>query len=326
MAAHPYSGKTVRFFIPLLALGLLLAGFIACGGDDQAAGETPTAPPATGEATPAGAPPPGEETVTVNQEVWRGAFKITVEDASLVTDESGRTDLEISILLENLSSREARFGSTFAVTSGGVDYVGDEADSELPAVPALRTGRGTLVIEVDEAFSLDDATLVLGNPTHHQAVVPLGPRGDGLVTLEPVETPAGGSGAAGNVNFEVEKVIVLANLPYKNDVLEARSMAMEVYFSVTPQPGIPLGQGVLQSPNVALELPDGTRRAVIPDGQSGVNELLQGREGTTIPDLAVRFEVPAPVGGEYKFIVEGNYTSLDVLAEGEVAFTVDLGG
>lgn len=62
--------------------------------------------------------------------------------------------------------------------------------------------------------------------------------------------------------------------------------------------------------------------AVRTDGRSGVNELLQGKEGTTIRDLSVRFIVDEPAEGEYAFIVRGPYAPDREMVEGEVTFEV----
>ena len=97
---------------------------------------------------------------------------------------------------------------------------------------------------------------------------------------------------------------------------------MIVSFEVTVAEGIPIGEGVLQSPNVALKLPDGTAVAVRSDGRSGVNELLQGKEGTTIQDLSVRFIVDEPADGQYAFLVRGPYAPDREMVEGEVTFDV----
>ncbi len=89
-----------------------------------------------------------------------------------------------------------------------------------------------------------------------------------------------------------------------------------------PLAGIQIGQGVLQSGNVALKLPDGTSVAVRSDGISGVNELLQGKEGTTITGLSVRFDVPSPAAGEYALIIKGKYGPDGAQVEAEALFTV----
>jgi hypothetical protein len=63
--------------------------------------------------------------------------------------------------------------------------------------------------------------------------------------------------------------------------------------------------------------------AVISDGVSGVNELLQGREGTTIPDLRVRYEVPEDVAGKYAVVLRGPYGPGGADVEGKLQFTVE---
>ena len=58
------------------------------------------------------------------------------------------------------------------------------------------------------------------------------------------------------------------------------------------------------------------------DGRSGVNEPLQGREGTPIQDLSVRFIMNAPAEGRYAFLVRGPYAPGRGMVEGEVTFDV----
>jgi hypothetical protein len=99
-------------------------------------------------------------------------------------------------------------------------------------------------------------------------------------------------------------------------------LALTIRFNATPSVGIQIGQGVLQSDAVALRLPDGTAVAVRSDGRSGVNEILQGKEGTTIRDLSVRFVIPAPAQGDYAFILRGNYGPGGAEASGELPFTI----
>jgi hypothetical protein len=142
------------------------------------------------------------------------------------------------------------------------------------------------------------------------------------VTLEPVELAITGSATAGAVTLNVTSVEVRTDLPERHSITEAGKTTIIVHFSATVGTGIPIGEGVLQSQNVALKLPDGTAVAVRSDGVSGVNELLQGKEGTTIPDLSVRFEVPLPADGNYAFVVRGPYVPDRTQVEGEFAFVV----
>jgi hypothetical protein len=235
--------------------------------------------------------------------------------------------LFIETEFENLGTNEATFDSQLLITSAGNDYADETFDGhDFPTVPGLRTGDGSFSFGVDAEFDLDEATLIVGNPANQQATVPIGPDGDDLVSLEPIDIAAAGTATAGAVTLTIERAQLRADLPEKHSEMKAGKLAMIVFFSATPGSGIQIGQGVLQSDNVLLELPNGTAVAVISDGVSGVNELLQGKEGTTIPDLAVRFEVEEPVEGAHAFVVRGNYGPGGADAEGKFAFVVPAAG
>ena len=312
------TARLALFAIPLV---LTVALAVACGGggDDEEA--TPTPEATQGEESPEASPE--EESVRVNESFWHAGWKVTIEEATLTPGDFGSADVALSATFENLGADEAIFDSQLLLTSGGNDY-SDEAFAghDLPLVPGERTGEGAFNFRVDEEFSLDDATLTVGNPNNNQAVVPIGPDGEDLVSLEPSEVAATGSATAGAVTLNVERAELRADLPDRHSEVEDGKLALTVYFSATPQSGIQIGQGVLQSENVILELPNGTSVAVISDGVSGVNELLQGREGTTITDLSVRFEVPEDAQGTFALVVRGKYGPGGADAEGKLAFQI----
>ena len=58
------------------------------------------------------------------------------------------------------------------------------------------------------------------------------------------------------------------------------------------------------------------------ENRARLNELLQGKEGTRIQDLSVRFEVPTPAEGDYAFIVRGRYAPGTERVEGQFPFTI----
>jgi hypothetical protein len=144
------------------------------------------------------------------------------------------------------------------------------------------------------------------------------------VTLEPIELAVTGPIVAGALTIDVEGVEVRADVPDTHDEIEEGYKLVIVRFRATPAAGIQIGQGVLQSDAVALKLPDGTSVSVRQDGRSGVNELLQGREGTTIRDLSVRFEVPEPLAGTFAFFVQGAYGPAGAKVSGELPFEMAL--
>ncbi len=317
------TASMARFWILTLAVvavaSLLLA---ACGGGgDDAGDETSTVEDAATQAAPTVAVSP--ETVQVDASFWHAGWKVTLGEATLGPDELGIRTVAIEATFESLNNRTSTFNSQLALTSGGNAFGDTGIEQDLPSVPAGLSSNGLFAIQVDDTFSLDDATLIVGNPDNNRAIVPIGPNSpDDFVSLEPVQVAVAGSAAAGPVSFTVTGVEVRADLPDWRQEVEEGHLAMIVSFEVTIGEGIPIGEGVFQSGNVALLLPDGTAVAVRSDGRSGVNELLQGKEGTTIQGLSVRFIIDEPPEGEYLFQVRGPYGPGREQVEGEVAFVI----
>ena len=310
----------IVFGLAALALAaLLLAACSSNGGG----GETPTVVETEeldGEATPP--PAAEEESVQVDESYWHAGFKVTLGEARLTAGGVGMLGMEIDVVFENLSDADATPDSNLVLQSGGQNYTESTLDQEIPQVPGGLSSNGLITFQVDEAFRFDDAVLVVGLPSNNQAMVPLTPGAGEVVSLEPQEIAASGSATAGALTVTLTGVEVRADLPEKHDEEEEGKLALTVFFSAMPVAGIQIGQGVLQNGNVALKLPDGTSVAVRSDGISGVNELLQGKEGTTISDLSVRFDVPSPAAGEYALIIKGKYGPGGAQVEAEATFTV----
>jgi hypothetical protein len=313
--------KMLLLFVMLVALssGTLVA---SCGGGGDEEDVSPT-PQASEEASPTEGQALEEETVQVNETFWHAGWKVTLEEATLTPGNFGSAELSIIASFENLGSDEATFDSQLLLTSSGNDYSGESfAAPDLPRVPGERKGEGAFVFQVDDEFTIDDATLIVGNPDNNQAIVPIGPDGDDLISLEPRQIPAAGSVTAGALTLTVERAELRADFPDKHTEMEEGSLALSIFFSATPAAGIQVGQGVLQSQHVIIELPNGTAVAVVSDGVSGVNELLQGKEGTTIPDLRARFEVPSDAFGTYAFVLRGAYGPGGADVEGKLEFDI----
>jgi hypothetical protein len=318
------TNRALRHISPALWLTVALLAAMAlvstaCGGGGgsdptpTAEEEEPTDEP-TEEAT--------DETVDIDQTFWHSGWKVTLGEATVAEGDFGARVVTIDATFENLGEDTAAFDSQLVLTSGGNSYADTSPEHELPRVPAELSGEGVIAIHVDEEFTFDDATLVVGRAENNQAVVPLGPGGDELVTLEPQEIAVSGDVTAGAVKATVERAELRADLPDQHSITEEGTLVLTVYFSVTPSAGIQLGQGLIQDPNVALKLPDGTSVAVRDDGLSGVNELLQGKEGTTISGLSVRFDVPEPAEGQYAFVLRGAYGPGGAQVESELPFEI----
>jgi hypothetical protein len=311
--------KIVRFAAPVAIAAVILSG---CGGGDDE--EEPTAAPPTAETTQEEAEPPSAEagSVTIGESFWHAGWKVDLGEAVFTPGDFGGS-VTIKAEFENLSDGTSTFDSQTVLVAGGENYESGGDDEDLPEVPGGLTGRGALGFDVADDFSFDDAVLIIGNPSNNQAVIPIGAGAtEELVTLEPQAVAVTGTVTAGALSVTLEGAEVRADLPDWSDELEKDTLAITIRFSATPRAGIQIGQGVLQSEAVALRLPDGTAVAVRSDGRSGVNELLQGREGTTIRDLSVRFEIPAPAAGEYVFILRGNYGPGGAEVSGELPFTI----
>jgi hypothetical protein len=307
------------FWLALALIASIALISAACGGGG---GSDPTPTVEEEEPTEEPASEAEDETVQIDESFWHAGWKVTLGEATVTTGDFGARTVTIDATFENLGTEPATFDSQLVLTSGGTAYSETTLDQDLPQVPGELTGDGTIAIRVDEEFTFDDATLTIGNPMNNQAVVPLGPGGDELVTLEPQEIAVSGPVTAGALTVNVERGELRADLPDQHSITEEGTLALTIYFTATPSAGIMIGQGVLQAPNVALRLPDGTSVAVRDDGVSGVNELLQGKEGTTIPNLSVRFEVPEPAAGQYAFIVRGAYGPGGAMVEDELPFEI----
>lgn len=311
-----------KFAVVTAVVAMLIVFAVACGGggsDEPDATDTPEAAATEPDATSAST----TSTISIDVDAWHAGWKVSLGTATLGPDSLGIQTVSIDAGFENLSSSASTFNSQIALTSGGNAYSDTGIEHEFPNVPGGLSGSGTIAIQVDDDFTLDDATLIIGNPDNNQAVVPIGAESpDELVTLEPLQLDPTGSAEAGPVGFAVSGVEVRADLPDWSSEVEEGHLALIVSFEVTVGEGISLGEGTMSGDNLALSLPDGTAVAVRSDGRSGVNELLQGKEGTTIQDLSARFIINAPPEGTYAFIIRGNYGPDHSMVEGEVPFEV----
>jgi hypothetical protein len=328
--AHKFA-SILRKVSALLALAFALGVISACGGGDDDDKKTATATAVatstrTGGAGDTTATPAdsgdqaAEDSLEVNETVYHAGYKVSLGTATLAENV-----VKIEAQFENLgSASNATIDSLITLQSGGNDYA-DTAifDEDLPALAPKGKGTGNFAIRVDDNFSLDDAVLIIGHPDNNQAIIPLGANSsETLVTLEPKELMITGRAVAGPVSVDLEGGELRADLPDLYGIADKDHLELTLNFSVTPGNGIPIGQGVFQDQNVKLKTPDGKTIAVRDDGRSGVNELLQGKEGTTISDLEIRFEVKKPTAGQYTLIVHGLWGPSLAEVTGETTFTV----
>lgn len=278
--------RWIKLISALLAIGIVMG---ACDGDSandsiNAAPVTEQAPREESVATPA--------SVEVGEEFWFAGFHVDLGAASF---DPSLGLVTIDATFENLGSEPAVFDGTPALASGGAFHE-SSATQSLPMVPGQSTGAGQLVFDVDEAFKFEGAVLTIGLAENQQAVVPFEAT-DETVTLEPAPFELSGDTSAGAIAVDLIGAELRADVPEEHGQVEAGYQALTIGFDVTNHGSYAGGFAFSYGSNLALELPDGTTIAA----DDGPIELLT--LGTTLPDQWVRFTVPEPAAGEYRFVL-----------------------
>ena len=263
------------------------------------------------------------DTVTIGESFWHAGWKVTLDEAAFAPGDF-RGTVTMDAVFENLGADTATFDSQTVLTAGGENFVGERLGEGLPEVPGGLTGNGELIFDVPNEFAFDDAVLIIGNADNNQAFIPIGEDAtQALVTLEPQAVAVSGPIVAGALTINVEGAEVRADLPDTHgEIEEGKHVDHVPVLGITRARVSRSVRASCSRDAFALKLPDGTAVAVRSDGRSGVNELLQGKEGTTIPDLSVRFEIPLPASGAYVLVVRGNYGPGGTVVEGELPFTI----
>jgi hypothetical protein len=270
-----------------------------CGAADQ--GDTATVAASERPATAAA----GRSDVQVNRSYWYAGFKVTLGTARLSSANSGGDGapvVTIDATFQNLSpDRDAAPPGDLLLTSGADSY--DEVSEEhadLPEVPAQRSGKGVIAIEVDDRFDLAAAVLTVGEPRSRQAVMPLA-RPDGSISLEPRPITI-----QGRVYPEGRKdvFITLTGGEVRADdsahLAQAPAGQEYVLISFTATNTGPAGMTYVFDRDLNLVLPDGSKAATA-DSCTRAQVHIQPNS-TVKPERPACFAVPAPATGAYRFI------------------------
>jgi hypothetical protein len=228
----------------------------------------------------------------VNKTVWFAGFQMTVKTAALTTDPgTGGKTVALAVTFTNQGPTPVRFDGLIDLGSGGSHYKFDP--TTLPNVPGGSSHDDTLRFDVDDTFKLADATLTVGQPGHHQAIIPLGANGR-LVDLAPVTLGLSGTVSAGALKVTVNGGEVRSDVPGDHVELDqgqaALALSVDIHYGGNNNYAFAHG-------NFALVLPNGTQVAV----SSGPIEALTPDETKT--NATVRFIIPAPVNGTYQLIL-----------------------
>ena len=277
----------ITLTITLLSVGLVMG---ACQGDraTQPGGSAPETTEPAASVAPVEAP----ASVEVDHEFWFAGFHVDLGAASF---DPSLGLVTVDAMFENLGSEPAVFDGTPSLAVGNTFYE-TSATQSLPTVPGQSTGAGQLAFDVDDAFTFDGAVLTVGLAEHQQAVVPFDASAE-AVTLEPSSFDLRGDVSAGAIAATLTGAELRADVPAEHGQIEAGSQALTIGFDVTNHGSYAGGFAFSYGGNLALELPDGTTIAA----DDGPIELLT--LGTTLPDQWVRFTIPEPAAGRYRFVL-----------------------
>jgi hypothetical protein len=290
-------------------LVVVSAGCAGSKGSTTANTTTPGSSLDLASATTTTAPPAVKTTVrTLNKTVWFAGFKLTVKTAALKTDpDSGAGTVDLAITFNNQGTDPVRFDGQVDLGWGGST---DKFDSTtLPTVAAGDSSDATLTFSVDDLFAFDNATLTIGATGHHQAVVPLGSKGQ-LIDLAPIRVGLNGSVTAGNLKATVTGGELRADVAKSHLELdrgkEALFLSTDIAWSGT-------GSSTLGRNNFVLVLPNGSQLTA---DEAPIDVL---NPGATRSNGTVRFTVPQPASGSYQLIVRDPTVTG---AQGELPFVM----
>ena len=301
-------------------LAFLVVPFIAACG----AAKTTSTAGQSGSSAVSGAPSSASH-VTINKSFWFTGFKVTLDDASVVTPLKPspgypipKTKLLINATFENLGPDNAALSYSDLVVQSGVNsYLShDSQDEKIPEVPGLQRTMGTIAFYIDDKFSLNKAILLVGNPRYNQAQVPLGSTGK-YTSLEPQKVAM-----SGTINLPGAFTLAVSggDLAYDDLKSHQQKKAGEVHltahFAAT---GDRDGVCCLSTDNLILKLPDGTALAATRNSTYS----LPGK-GLTTADETAEWVFKA-ADGAFDMIVKGKYGAKNTDEQADLAFNITVG-
>jgi hypothetical protein len=263
---------------------------VACSGGPggKPASAVKSASTAQGATTTTAAGSP----TTIDKTVWFAGFQVTIKNAAISTaPDTAVTTVNLAVTLTNEGPTPVRFDGLIDLGSGGSHYKFD--NSTLPNVAGGASHDDNLSFDVDTGFKLDGATLTIGQPGHHQAVIPLGGAGN-LIDLAPITLGLSGSVMAGNLKVSVKGGEVRTDVPADHVELDQNTAALALTLDIHygGDNSYPFGHN-----NLALVAPNGSQIAV----SAGPIEVLT--PNATRTNETVRFLIPEPVNGAYQLIL-----------------------
>ncbi|MBT8207778.1 MAG: hypothetical protein KJO18_05855 [Acidimicrobiia bacterium] len=273
----------------------------ACGGgtdDDgnvQAGGTTVATVSSQRDVTnpPTGTLP--DQTFVVGQEFWHSGFHAEVSNGEIVSTTDQLSDqtttvLTLAVTLENLGTDSGFFGPDIAVVTANNSYPASFT-SELNEVPGGLKGQASLVFNIDPAFDLDTAELLIGDPSLSQARIPLNPSG-AATRLAPTTVPMSGVLSMQLIDLTFTGAELRYDKPDLHRNAPAGKQVLTLNFDILSRKG---GNWNIFADNLALILPSG----IAISAEGGVNAIAGSDQGITTADQSMSFLVDDMPAGDY---------------------------
>lgn len=249
-------------------------------------------------------------TFTLAATVWYSGYAITVTGGDY---DPLKHRMNIDASFQNTSTQQTELSQL----SNGVKIVWN--GQFLPGyvtqgpVPVGATANGQIQLQPPAGFSVADAVLTFGQPSEHQALVPL--NGDAATTEQPTTLALAGKVKMGKyVTFTITKsMLVPAACSGYPDRIRYGALAKD-------QVSIVLwGVATNAEPSNYAQVDQGY--VTVPDGTTAISNpvvslSLAGKQ--TLRDQGMCFAVPAPASGSYKLTMHESRSK----ASGSITFTL----
>lgn len=309
-------------FVALGAVGVLV---VACSGSaapapsataPSVASVAPASPSPTATVKPTPTPPPtptpspSPVTLTLNSHVWWGGYAIDVSGA---TYDPLKKKLIITATFLNTGTSANDVSGLGAEVN--VVWNSTYLPSYIPvgAVPAGGTVRAEIQVQPPAGFTPDSAVLTFGQPTEHQATVPL--NGGATAFDPPRDLAVTGKVQMGKfVVFSVTSGLVIPASCAGNLIKMKYGPIKKGEVSIVLR-GVATNSELRNDGYIDqgfLDVPDGTTSAAFP----AVYIALPSK--ATVRDIGLCFNVPAPGSGAYKLTLHESRSK----ANGSITFQV----
>lgn len=270
---------------------------------------SPTVKP-TPTPSPTPTPQPSPVAFSLNSSVWYGGYAITVTGG---TYDPLKHKLNIDISLQNQSTQQteaSQLSNAVKVVWSGQFLPGYVTQG---AVPVGALAQSQIQLQPPAGFDVTTAVVAFGQPSEHQALVPL--NGDAATSDQPSELAIAATIKMGKfVTFKVTKsMLVPASCTGYPD---------RIRYGALPKDQISLvlwGTATNSEPSNYAQIDQGF--VTIPDGTTAISNPPVGMSlpgKATLRDQGMCFAVPAPASGAYKLTMH-EYRSK---ANGTIPFTL----